>query len=174
MIVAAGAAAAAGEASSGGMLGAFEARYQKEYEAKLNPFAEFQANESEAARRGMRLHDKALLAAGRLIAGSRLARAGLALYFFLVHVFLMVLMYHSASPHVTLQQAAVGSVVGAAAAAGGAVEGLAAARLAAAGAGVGTVGSGEAVPAAAGSGAGGGGGGGAATAGLRLLLWGLQ
>lgn len=61
-----------------------------------------QASESEARLRGMRLHDKALLAGSRLIAGSKLARAAVALYVLLLHGVIMALMYFSATPHTTL------------------------------------------------------------------------
>jgi hypothetical protein len=65
-----------------------------------------QASESEARVRGMRLHDKALLAGSRLIAGSKLARAAIALYVLLLHGIIMALIYHSATPHVVLAGAA--------------------------------------------------------------------
>jgi homeobox protein cut-like len=52
----------------------------------------------------MRLHDKALLAGSRLIAGSKLARAAIALYVLLLHGVIMALMYFSATPHTTLYQ----------------------------------------------------------------------
>eukprot|EP00775_Hariotina_reticulata_P011436 gene11436-11582_t len=81
-----------------------EAKYAREYEARLNPFAEFQLSESEARLKGMQLHDKALLAGSRLIAGSKIARAAVAVYAVLLHVFIMVLMYASATPHAVLQQ----------------------------------------------------------------------
>lgn len=61
-----------------------------------------QASESEARLRGMRLHDKALLAGSRLIAGSKLARAAIALYVLLLHGVIMALLYFSATPHTTL------------------------------------------------------------------------
>jgi homeobox protein cut-like len=82
-----------------------EAKYAPEYEARLNPFAEFQLSESESRLKGMQLHDKALLAGSRLIAGSKIARAAVAMYAVLLHVFIMVLMYASASPHAMLPQA---------------------------------------------------------------------
>lgn len=70
-----------------------------------------QASESEARLRGMRLHDKALLAGSRLIAGSKLARAGIALYVVLLHAVIMALMYYSATPHVTLYESSGSSSV---------------------------------------------------------------
>lgn len=99
--------------------------------------------------RDMRLHDKALLAGGRLIAGSKLARAAIALYVLLLHGIIMALMYASATPHVVLAGAggssstpsAVAAVQGGARGpsdlAGAAVDGLqrAAAANAASGAG---------------------------------------
>lgn len=112
-----------------------ETRYAKEYEARLNPFAEFQQNESESRLRGMHLHDKALLAANRLIAGSRMARAAVAVYVVLLHVFLMLMMYYSATPHALLQEVQDRTAVGA--------DAITAARIAAAGAGVGGIGSSE-------------------------------
>lgn len=126
------------------------------------PTAHKQASESEARLRGMRLHDKALLAGSRLIAGSKLARAGIALYVLLLHAVIMALMYFSATPHAALYEssgsAGVPSAVAAAAAgsnssllAGAAVQGLQ--RVAAARA---------AVDAAA--------GGDGAAGGMRLLL----
>lgn len=57
----------------------------------------------------MRLHDKALLAGSRLIAGSQLARAAIALYVLLLHGVIMALMYYSATPHVTLSVSSTGS-----------------------------------------------------------------
>eukprot|EP00878_Enallax_costatus_P035293 GHUV01039312.1.p1 GENE.GHUV01039312.1~~GHUV01039312.1.p1 ORF type:complete len:369 (+),score=110.83 GHUV01039312.1:364-1470(+) len=110
-----------------------ETRYAKEYEARLNPFAEFQQIESESRLRGMQLHDKALLAANRLIAGSRMARAAVAVYVVMLHVFLMLLMYYSATPHAVLEQVQDRTAVGA--------DAVTAARMAAAGSGVGGIGS---------------------------------
>ena len=59
----------------------------------------------------MRLHDKALLAGSRLIAGSKLARAAIALYVLLLHGVIMALMYFSATPHTTLYEASGSSSI---------------------------------------------------------------
>lgn len=47
--------------------------------------------------RQMQLHDRAVLAGSKLLVGSRLARAFLAVYAVLVHLFLMVLLYYTMS-----------------------------------------------------------------------------
>lgn len=105
-----------------------------------------QASESEARLRGMRLHDKALLAGSRLIAGSRLARAAIALYVLLLHAVIMALMYYSATPHVALYESSSSSSIPSAVAAAqgaraassltvAAVEGLQKAAAASAGVG---------------------------------------
>ena len=57
----------------------------------------------------MRLHDKALLAGSRLIAGSKLARAAIALYVLLLHCVIMAVMYYSATPHAVLSVSTSGS-----------------------------------------------------------------
>jgi homeobox protein cut-like len=83
----------------------------------------------------MRLHDKALLAGSRLIAGSKLARAGIALYVLLLHGVIMALMYYSATPHAAVYESSGSSSIPSAVAAaqgaratssltGAAVEGL--------------------------------------------------
>jgi hypothetical protein len=119
----------------------------------------------------MRLHDKALLAGSRLIAGSKLARAAIALYVLLLHGVIMALMYFSATPHTTLYETSGSSSLPSAVAAAQGVarsanstggEGGAAAAAAAAAAGVKGLQKAAAVSAgAAGAAAGGG---------VRLLL----
>ncbi|KAF8071287.1 CHX17 [Scenedesmus sp. PABB004] len=105
-----------------------ESRYVDEYEARLNPFAEFQHSEAEARLRGLRMHDKVLLAGGRLLAGSCAARAGVAAYAVLLHAFVLFLLQRAAAPHAACAGGAGGGAAASAAAAGSA---LAAARLAA-------------------------------------------
>jgi hypothetical protein len=69
-----------------------------------------QASEGEARlRSSMRLHDRALLTAGRLIAGSRLARAALACYVLLLHAVIMAVVYSAASPHAVLSEVSASS-----------------------------------------------------------------
>ncbi|GAX75276.1 hypothetical protein CEUSTIGMA_g2721.t1 [Chlamydomonas eustigma] len=68
------------------------------YEARVNPFVEFQKTEVESRVRGLQLHDRAVLAGGKLLLGSRFARAFLATYAVLLHLFIMVLMYYAMSP----------------------------------------------------------------------------
>ncbi|KAI8464491.1 MAG: CASP C terminal-domain-containing protein [Monoraphidium minutum] len=79
--------------------GGAEARYAPAYERAVNPFADFQRAEAEGRVRALKLHDRALLAAGGLIVGSPAARGALAAYLAALHGFVMLLIYTRASPH---------------------------------------------------------------------------
>ena len=48
--------------------------------------------------RHLQLHDRAVLAGGRLLLGSRFARAFLAIYSVLLHFFVLLLIYNSMGP----------------------------------------------------------------------------
>ena len=89
-----------------------EEKYSKAYEARVNPFADFQASEAEARVGSLGLHDKALLAGSKLMVGSKMARAFVAVYAVVLHVFIMVLLYYSATPHMLLEEAAAGAAGG--------------------------------------------------------------
>jgi homeobox protein cut-like len=106
------------EAGGGGA----EARWGKAYEAKINPFVEFQASESHQRVQALQLHDRAVLASSKVLMGSRVARVFVASYAVVLHLFIMVLLYYSATPTV-----AAGAGYGAAGAAAQHVAGVAAA-----------------------------------------------
>jgi homeobox protein cut-like len=76
-----------------------EAKYRRAYEAKLNPWAGFQAAEVEAAKGALGLHDRALLAGSKLVVGSRMARVAIAAYAVVLHVFIMLLLYAASNRH---------------------------------------------------------------------------
>lgn len=67
-----------------------EAKYSRAYEAKVNPFADFQQSEADSRLRNLPAHERALLASSRIIMGSRIGRAVIAVYAVLLHVFIMV------------------------------------------------------------------------------------
>jgi predicted nuclease with TOPRIM domain len=93
--------------------GSAEAAYTQHYQRALNPFADFKRSEVEGRVRGMKLHDRLMLAAGGAIAGSPAARAAVFGYLVLVHVYIMAVLYARASP------SAAGCAAGAAAGGGG-------------------------------------------------------
>lgn len=93
-------------------VGDLESKYSQAYAARLNPFAEFKQNESEAQLKQLQLHDKALLAGSKLIMGNRVARVFVACYAVFLHAFIMVLLYSSATPHVILAEMSAGSSQG--------------------------------------------------------------
>ncbi|KAG1678378.1 hypothetical protein FOA52_015144 [Chlamydomonas sp. UWO 241] len=113
--------AEAGDEEGGG--GGVEAKYRTAYEARVNPFADFQRSEADSRVRNLQLHDRALLAGSKLVAGSRAGRVFVAVYALLLHVFLLLLLYYALAPPpaVLLEPSSVGVVEpSAAAAAGGA------------------------------------------------------
>jgi homeobox protein cut-like len=96
-----------------------EAKYRRAYEAKLNPWAGFQAAEVEAAKGALGLHDRALLAGSRLVVGSRAARVAVAVYAVVLHVFIMLLLYAASNRHASAVVDVSGGAGGAAVAAVG-------------------------------------------------------
>ncbi|MEW5303764.1 MAG: hypothetical protein WDW36_006423 [Sanguina aurantia] len=72
-----------------------EERAARAYEAKVNPFVEFQQSEVEKRVKGLHLHDRAVLAGGRMMLGSRAARVFIAAYAALLHLFILALLYYS-------------------------------------------------------------------------------
>jgi hypothetical protein len=75
-----------------------EQRYKRDYEARVNPFAEFQKSEVDQRMQRMPVHDRALLAGSKALVGSKFARALAAVYMVLMHLFFVVLLYYALSP----------------------------------------------------------------------------
>jgi len=94
-----------------------EAKYARAYEARVNPFAEFQKTEVEQRVRNLQLHDRAVLAGSKLLVGSRIARAFVATYAVLLHLFIMVLLYYSMMPRTQIEMVDMDAITQQAAAA---------------------------------------------------------
>lgn len=56
---------------------------------------EFQQSEVERRVKGLNLHERAVLAGGRLMLGNRAARVFIAAYAALLHLFILMLLYYS-------------------------------------------------------------------------------
>jgi hypothetical protein len=63
-----------------------EDKYTKEYEKKLDPFAEFKGKVSERSRAHMPVADKIVFTFGELLFGSKLARLAVVVYVGLMHL----------------------------------------------------------------------------------------
>ncbi|KAL6755223.1 CASP C terminal-domain-containing protein [Haematococcus lacustris] len=87
-----------------------ETRAAKAYEAKVNPFNDFQKGEVESRVRSMQLHDRAVLAGSRLLLASRLGRAFAAVYALLLHLFIMVLLYYAMLPRTRIEMVDIGAL----------------------------------------------------------------
>ncbi|GIL86016.1 hypothetical protein Vretifemale_14276, partial [Volvox reticuliferus] len=98
-----------------------ESRAARAYEARVNPFAEFQQSEAELRVRNLQVHDRALLAGSRLLLGSRVARMFLAIYTVMLHFIILLLFFYATTPcpvqGAQLDAAALASAMSAAAAA---------------------------------------------------------
>ncbi|GIL61748.1 hypothetical protein Vafri_16138, partial [Volvox africanus] len=75
-----------------------ESRAARAYEARVNPFAEFQQSEAELRVRNLQVHDRALLAGSRLLLGSRVARMFLAIYTVMLHFIILLLFFYATTP----------------------------------------------------------------------------
>ncbi|GLC42313.1 hypothetical protein PLESTB_000660600 [Pleodorina starrii] len=75
-----------------------ESRAARAYEARVNPFAEFQQSEAELRVRNLQVHDRALLAGSRLVLGSRVARMFLAVYTIMLHFIILLLFFYATTP----------------------------------------------------------------------------
>ncbi|KAG2425069.1 hypothetical protein HXX76_013978 [Chlamydomonas incerta] len=144
-----------------------EARAQRAYEARVNPFAEFQQSEAEARLKNLQVHDRAVLAGSKLLLGSRVARMFFAVYTVMLHFVILLLFFYATTPCPAVEPLAA-ALVGAAGAvaAGSSPATAAAAAVAAAAAQAGRAGAG------AGAGAGGQGGGGGVLAGAGVAAGG--
>ncbi|GFR41759.1 hypothetical protein Agub_g2515 [Astrephomene gubernaculifera] len=107
-----------------------EARAARAYEARVNPFAEFQQSEAELRVRNLQVHDRAVLAGSRLLLGSRVARMFFALYTVMLHFIILLLFFYATTP------CPAATLLGAEGVADTAMEAAAAAAATAAGAGV--------------------------------------
>lgn len=63
-----------------------EDKYTKEYEKKLDPFAEFKGKVSERSKARMPVADKIVYTFGELLFGSKLARFAVVVYIGLMHL----------------------------------------------------------------------------------------
>ena len=64
-----------------------EDKYTKEYERKLDPFAEFKGKVHERSRAQLPVADKIVYSFGELLFGSKLARFAVVVYIGLMHLF---------------------------------------------------------------------------------------
>ncbi|PNW84168.1 hypothetical protein CHLRE_04g223900v5 [Chlamydomonas reinhardtii] len=144
-----------------------EARAQRAYEARVNPFAEFQQSEAEARLKNLQVHDRAVLAGSKLLMGSRVARMFFAVYTIMLHFVILLLFFYATTPCPAPEPlaAAVVGAAGAVAAGASPAAAVAAAGAAAAAAAAGAAGRGGAGQAIGGGVLPGGGAGGAAAAG---------
>eukprot|EP00873_Tetraselmis_striata_P028612 jgi/Tetstr1/448876/TSEL_036102.t1 len=72
-------------------------RYRREYEQRLNPFERFKHREAAAGIANLGASDRAVLAGGQLLAGSKMARAFVAVYAALLHAFVFFTLYVAAN-----------------------------------------------------------------------------
>ena len=70
--------------------------FVQEYEARFNPWAEFQQSEEASRVKALAVHDRALLSGSKALLGSRLGRAFAAVYLAAIHIFLFSLIYYAA------------------------------------------------------------------------------
>ncbi|KAK9906857.1 hypothetical protein WJX75_009234 [Coccomyxa subellipsoidea] len=75
---------------------AAEQRYLKAYEARFNPFAEFQQSEEVNRVKLLPVHDRAILSGTRLLLQNKVGRIFAAVYLTMIHVFVFVLIYYAA------------------------------------------------------------------------------
>ncbi|EIE24379.1 hypothetical protein COCSUDRAFT_83683 [Coccomyxa subellipsoidea C-169] len=75
---------------------AAEQRYLKAYEARFNPFAEFQQSEEVSRVKSLPVHDRAILSGTRLLLQNKVGRIFAAVYLTVIHVFVFVLIYYAA------------------------------------------------------------------------------
>ncbi|EFJ47697.1 hypothetical protein VOLCADRAFT_117799 [Volvox carteri f. nagariensis] len=75
-----------------------ESRAARAYEARVNPFAEFQQSEVDSRMRNLQVHDRALLVGSRLLLGSRVARMFLAIYTVMLHFIILLLFFYATTP----------------------------------------------------------------------------
>ncbi len=68
----------------------------QEYEARFNPWAEFQQSEEASRVRALPVHDRAMLSGSKALLGSKLGRAFAAAYLAAIHIFLFSLIYYAA------------------------------------------------------------------------------
>ncbi|KAG2452146.1 hypothetical protein HYH02_003178 [Chlamydomonas schloesseri] len=87
-----------GEDVEGGGGATAEARAQRAYEARVNPFAEFQQSEAEARLKNLQVHDRAVLAGSKLLLGSRVARMFFAVYTIMLHFVILLLFFYATTP----------------------------------------------------------------------------
>ena len=66
------------------------------YEARFNPWAEFQQSEEASRVKALPVHDRALLTGSKALLGSKLGRAFAAVYLALIHAFMFALIYYAA------------------------------------------------------------------------------
>ncbi|KAG2488575.1 hypothetical protein HYH03_012894 [Edaphochlamys debaryana] len=75
-----------------------EARAARAYEARVNPFAEFQQSEAEMRVKNLQVHDRAVLAGSKLLLGSRIARMFFAVYTLMLHFVILLLFFYATTP----------------------------------------------------------------------------
>ncbi|KAL0035573.1 hypothetical protein WJX77_012505 [Trebouxia sp. C0004] len=71
-------------------------QYKKAYEARLNPFVEFQQHETDSHVNKLNLHDRALLSGSRLMLANKAVRFFVVAYAVLLHLFVFGVVYYSA------------------------------------------------------------------------------
>ncbi|DBA74650.1 TPA: hypothetical protein ACH3X2_009428 [Trebouxia sp. C0005] len=81
-------------------------KYKKAYEARLNPFVEFQQHETESHVNKLNLHDRALLSGSRLMLANKAVRFFVVAYAVLLHLFVFGVVYFSAWSSSQLQTSA--------------------------------------------------------------------
>eukprot|EP01105_Mastigella_eilhardi_P011230 TRINITY_DN2598_c0_g1_i3.p1 TRINITY_DN2598_c0_g1~~TRINITY_DN2598_c0_g1_i3.p1 ORF type:complete len:692 (-),score=195.94 TRINITY_DN2598_c0_g1_i3:33-1940(-) len=78
-----------------------EQKYESLYEQKVNPFAEFNSREKDQQYRRLNSTDKVILRFGRFCMGNQYARIGLLGYFLLLHLFVFIVAYKTATTQAT-------------------------------------------------------------------------
>eukprot|EP00887_Chlorella_sp_A99_P007147 scaffold2.g7147.t1 len=81
--------------------GAVVRKYSEEYEASVNPFADFRAREREARRKQLPLQDKAMLGLTTVITSSRGARTAVFCYALLLHFVIFLVLARSSHHHIS-------------------------------------------------------------------------
>lgn len=78
-----------------------ERKYTKEYEARMNPFAQFQGKQRENRKKQLGFVDKSVYIVGDLVFGNRYARMFVFLYVIVLHILVMCTLVFTSHRHGT-------------------------------------------------------------------------
>lgn len=76
-----------------------EQKYTKEYEARMNPFTQFQGKQRENRKKQLGFVDKTVYIVGDLVFGNRYARVFVFLYVIVLHILVMCTLVFTSHRH---------------------------------------------------------------------------